>query len=321
MPELIDNYRRKIVKLRVSVTDRCPLRCVYCSPDRINFLPREKILRIEEILTIIKIFTELGIYKIRLTGGEPLVRKGLISLIEGIKNIKRVADLALTTNGQDLVNQAFELKKAGLNRINVSLDTLEPEKYIRLTGGGNLDKTLSGLQEAVRAGLKPIKINTVILKGINDNEIENLVSFSLENGFSIRFIELMSNDGMLNSGFKNKVVHNLDIKKHLMGILSKASRKERKGHEELFLFDNGKTGIGFISPESEPFCNTCDKLRLTSWGELLECLYAKNGLSLRDLVRNGTSEEEIKQKIIEFVNNKCYSKYGRHNLDMKSIGG
>ncbi|RKX99391.1 MAG: GTP 3',8-cyclase MoaA [Spirochaetes bacterium] len=326
MPELIDGYGRKIVKLRVSITDRCPLRCIYCNSEGISFLPREKILKLEEIIKIVKIFSRLGIKKIRITGGEPLSRKGLESLIEGIHKIGGIEDIGLTTNGQELERKAEELKKAGLNRINVSLDTLDPEKYRIITGGGILEKTLNGIREAVRAGLRPLKINAVIIRGINDDEIENLASFSLKNDFYIRFIEFMTYNFITHNGeesnrLKQRALLNTEIKDILKNTLARAIRVENRGHEELFLFNNGKAGIGFISPESAPFCSSCNKLRLTSWGELLECLYAENGLNLRDLLRNETDEEMIKNEIVNFVKAKCYSKYGRYNLNMKSIGG
>lgn len=315
-----DKYNRNINYLRISVTDLCNLRCKYCMPnDGINKKSHNDILSFEEIDKITKAFVSLGINKIRLTGGEPLIRKNILDLVEKISNINGVKDLAITTNGILLKKYAKELKQRGLNRVNISLDTLNSDKYSEITRGGKLKEVLEGIEEARKVGLDPIKINTVLIGGFNDDEIEDFVYLTKEN-IDVRFIELMpigeTYNWNLDKFVSNKIV--LDKIKDLVWV----NKKEPSSPADYYRLPNGKGKVGLINPISSKFCSSCNRLRLTSNGKLKLCLHNNDEIDLTPILRSNINLEDYLIKTI-------YKKPKAHNLEngsytyknMVQIGG
>ena len=306
MTKLIDNFNRHINYLRISVTDRCNLRCVYCMPkEGLSQIGHDDVLRYEEILRIARIAAKKGISKIRITGGEPLVRKNIISLVSDINNINGIEDISITTNGVLLKKCAAQLKKAGLKRINISLDSLEKNKYSEITRGGNLDDVLKGITEAKINGFNPIKINFVPLKGINDNEIATIAKLTMERPVHIRFIEFMPVN-VKNEWNNDHYIPSEKIKKGLEEIapLLSVGRDEHTGPARMFKFQDAKGQIGFISPLSNHFCDSCNRLRLTADGKLRTCLFSDNETDLKTPLRNGCSDKELEEIITTAILNK-----------------
>jgi cyclic pyranopterin phosphate synthase len=298
MKGLKDNFQRTINYLRVSITDRCNLRCIYCMPSG-GLIPIEhkEILRYEEIIRIIRIATGIGLRKIRITGGEPLVRRNVVYLIESIKNIPCIEDLSLTTNGILLSRYAEELKSAGLDRVNVSLDTLEPERYREITRCGDLSLVLEGIEAIEKVGLNPIKINMVPIRGVNSDEIEEFARLTLKAAYQVRFIEYMpfGSEGMWSP---EKFISTEEIKSIVEGIGPITPAKLRKsGPARYFRFENAPGVIGFISPISNHFCNECNRLRLTADGKLRPCLFSETEIDLKPALRSGSSDDEIRRLI------------------------
>jgi len=291
---LVDRCKRRITYLRVSVTDRCNLRCVYCMPpEGVKWQEHESIMRYEEIDNIIRVAAEEGVREVRLTGGEPLVRKNLPDLIHLISGIKGIKDISLTTNGILLGDQAEDLKNAGLNRINVSLDTMNPEKYARITRGGNIQRVFQGLEKAEAVGLDPIKLNMVLLKGVNDGEIIELASLSRQHKWQIRFIELMpvKNQTSWGEGFPEPGDMYYPVSKvkdvlEPMGLIP-SEKTTGAGPAEIYRFDGAAGTIGFINPLSESFCDLCNRLRLTADGNLRPCLLSDVEVPLLPTLRAG----------------------------------
>jgi cyclic pyranopterin phosphate synthase len=287
------------------VTDRCNLRCVYCMPvEGVQWQTHESIMRYEEIASIIKIAADEGITDVRLTGGEPLVRKNLSELVRMISEIPKIRDISLTTNGVLLADQAGELAAAGLNRINVSLDTLNPEKYNRITRGGDINRVLRGLEKAQQVGLKPIKINVVILKGVNDDEIESLAELTINHPWYVRFIELMpiKNQIPWGDGFpkpEKMYISNKEVKEKLVPLgLTEASQASGSGPAQDYQINQAMGTIGFINPVSQSFCERCNRLRLTADGNLRPCLLSDVEIPILSALRNG---EDIRPLILEAV--------------------
>lgn len=284
-----------LVSLRVSVTDRCDLRCAYCMPAGGRPLsPRTEILSYEEIAGFVRlVHAAYGVSQVRITGGEPLVRPQLENLIEMLA-AEGIRDIALTTNGQLLAQKVDALKRAGLSRVNISLDSLRPEVFARITRGGVLQRTLDGIEAALAAGLGPVKLNTVVLRGINDQEAPDLVRFALDRGCQIRFLELMP-IGEAAAGFDRLFVSSADTRARLREFFkleplpvdpSSTSRDYRIQDSA------GKATIaGFISPTTEPFCAGCRRLRLTAKGSLIGCLARPQAIPVADLLRNGTGRD------------------------------
>jgi cyclic pyranopterin phosphate synthase len=298
MKGLKDNFQRTINYLRVSITDRCNLRCIYCMPSG-GLIPIEhkEVLRYEEIIRIIRIATGIGLRKIRITGGEPLVRKNVVYLIESIKNIPCIEDLSLTTNGILLSRYAEELKSAGLDRVNVSLDTLEPERYREITRCGDLSLVLEGIEAIEKVGLNPIKINMVPIRGVNSDDIEEFARLTLKAAYQVRFIEYMpfGSEGMWSP---EKFISTEEIKSIVEGIGPIIPAKLRKsGPARYFRFENAPGVIGFISPISNHFCNECNRLRLTADGKLRPCLFSETEIDLKPALRSGSSDDEIRRLI------------------------
>jgi cyclic pyranopterin phosphate synthase len=310
MTGLSDSYQRPINYLRISVTDRCNLRCVYCMPaEGISLLSHDDILTYEEIYTIARAAAELGIDKLRLTGGEPLVRLGLPKLIEMLAKIKGIDDLSMTTNGVLLGKYAAELKSAGLRRVNVSLDTLKPERFKLITrSDGTLDEVLKGIEAARAAGLEPVKINMVVMAGINDDELLDFAAKTVSEGWQVRFIELMP----LAGGDTLRFVPASEMRRRLepMGELTPTLPSVGNGPAKYFRLPNAKGTIGFITPISEHFCFQCNRLRLTADGKLRPCLLSDYEVDLKKPLRHGVSLAGLKKLIKKAVANKPE----RHNL-------
>lgn len=300
--ELIDKFQRRIKYLRFSVTDRCDLRCFYCLPKGFNdFEEPEEWLTVDEIERIIRLFSELGVHRIRLTGGEPLTRKGIDDIITKIAALPKVTDLSLSTNATQLSSHADAIKSAGVTRINVSLDSLNPETFKDITGG-KLEKALSGIMAAKEAGLSPIKINMVIMNGINDHEIIDMVEFCLKNDFTLRFIETMPVGSTGDNISKN---HYIDLKEIKARLEQKYKLTPGEvsggGPAEYYAVGDSKLHIGFITPISQHFCDTCNRVRLSVDGTLYLCLGENSKVELRPLIQSDASDDEIKQAILDAV--------------------
>ncbi len=312
MTGLSDSFQRPINYLRISVTDRCNLRCIYCMPpEGVSLIHHEDVLSYEEIYTIVQAAAELGINKVRITGGEPLVRLGLPKLIQMLAHIDTIDDISLTTNGTLLSGYAAELKQAGLQRVNVSLDTLKPDKFKYITrSDGNLSDVLDGIEAARSVGLNPVKINMVVMAGINDDELLDFATKTIKDEWHVRFIELMpfaSKDATA-----SQFVSVSDMRKHFepLGKLEPCLPSVGNGPAKYFRFPHAKGTIGFITPVSEHFCSRCNRIRLTSDGKLRPCLLAEDEIDLRQPLRSGISSAGLKQLIQEAV----ASKPLRHHL-------
>lgn len=300
-PQLIDRFGRTVDYLRISITDRCDFRCVYCMSEEMTFLPREQVLSLEELYTIAKAFTELGVTKIRVTGGEPLVRKGALELLENIGQIESLHELVLTTNGSQLEHMALPLKKAGVKRINISLDTLDADKFKAITRTGNLQQVLRGIDAARDAGFGRIKINAVILKDKNHQEVVDLVQFAIDKAIDISFIEEMPL-GMVNQHDRSSAYYSSDcIKADLAARFSLLASTEKTGGPSVYYKVQGtNTRVGFISPHSANFCASCNRVRLTVEGRLLLCLGNEHSVDLKQVVRaNPGNMAILKQAIID----------------------
>jgi cyclic pyranopterin phosphate synthase len=292
---LRDHFNRPIKDLRISVTDRCNFRCIYCMPlDHYEWIDKKEILTFEEIIRLATLFSRLGVEKIRLTGGEPLVRNNLDQLVAGLSAIHGIKDLCLTTNGALLDEKIKALKSAGLCRVNISLDTLDPEKFTRITKRGDLARVLDGIFAAKNHGLHPIKLNAVIERGTNDNDIIPLVEFSRENGFAIRFIEYMD-VGNANNWTSEKLVSKKEIVETIRSRfpLREIGRDQGSAPSVDYEFTDGKGDLGVIASVTEPFCSSCTRIRLTADGKIVTCLFSQNGHDVKALLRGGASDEEI----------------------------
>lgn len=298
MKQLIDPFGRKIEYLRISVTDRCDLRCSYCMSEDVEFLPRQDILSFEEILRLANSFAQLGVSKIRITGGEPLMRKKLPELIAGIKAIDGIDEVVITTNGTLLTQYAKALYEAGLSRLNISLDTLITDRFKQLTRRDRLEAVLDGIAEAKKYPFDSIKLNAVVMKGVNDDEILVLTDYAISNEIDITFIEEMP---LGEVGYDRSVtfLSSSDIKEVIEDKypLKKSSYKTG-GPAVYFTIANKKTRIGFISPHSNNFCGDCNRVRITAVGRLLLCLGNENSQDLRTILRAGCSDEQLNLHLI-----------------------
>ncbi|UOA06869.1 GTP 3',8-cyclase MoaA [Methylobacter sp. S3L5C] len=299
--QLIDRFGRTVDYLRISITDRCDFRCVYCMAEEMTFLPRAQILTLEEIFTIGKAFTELGTKKIRITGGEPLVRKGALGLLENLGQIESLTELVITTNGSQLETMAADLKKAGVKRINISLDTLDADKFKAITRTGDVQQVLRGIQAAIAVGFERIKINAVILKDRNHQEVCELVQYAVDNGIDISFIEEMPL-GVVEQHDRSEAYYSSDlIKRDLALKFSLVATPEKTGGpSNYFKVVGTQTRVGFISPHSDNFCSTCNRVRLTVEGRLLLCLGNEHSVDLKKVLRaNPGNMTILKQTIVE----------------------
>ena len=299
--QLVDRFGRAVDYLRISITDRCDFRCVYCMSEEMTFLPRAQILTLEEINFIARAFAELGVKKIRITGGEPLVRKGALELLQNIGQIDSLNELVLTTNGSKLDELASDLKQAGVKRINISLDTLDAVKFKQITRTGDLNKVLNGIETVKQLGFERIKINAVILKNRNHLEVTNLVQYAVDNGIDISFIEEMPL-GIVESHNRAEVYYSSDlIKSDLEKQFQLKSIPDQTGGPSVYFnVDGTETRVGFISPHSANFCSTCNRVRLTVEGRLLLCLGNEHSVDLKRVIRvNPGDMEKLKQVIVE----------------------
>jgi cyclic pyranopterin phosphate synthase len=292
---LFDTFGRLHDNLRISVTDRCNIRCYYCMPETVQFGPKEEILTFEEVSRFTRIAAGLGVRKVRITGGEPLVRKHLPVLIEQIAAIDGISDLALTTNGVLLAPQAQDLYSAGLRRINIHLDTLDRGRFERISRRDEFDRVMAGIEECLRLGFEPIKINAVALKGVNEEDMAPLARFGREKGIEIRYIEFMPLDSQ-GLWDRSKVLLASDIRSMLtreIGPLVADANPDPRAPATEFAFADGIGRVGFIASVSEPFCMNCNRIRLTADGKLRYCLFAIDEVDVRSALRNGGSDEEI----------------------------
>lgn len=298
---LIDRFGRKIDYLRISITDRCDFRCVYCMAEDMTFLPRSQILSLEEIHTLAKAFVDLGVKKIRITGGEPLVRKGALELLENIGRLQGLQELVMTTNGSQLAVMAPAIKAAGVKRLNISLDTLDPVKFKAITRTGNLQTVLDGIDAARQAGFERIKLNSVILKNRNHEEVTGLVQFAVDNAIDISFIEEMPL-GVVSQHNRSEAFYPSDqIRADLSSFFTLLPTLEKTGGpSNYFKVSGSHTRVGFISPHSANFCSTCNRVRLTAEGRLLLCLGNEHSIDLKRIVREHPGDETVlKQSIIK----------------------
>lgn len=300
--KLIDPCNRKLNYLRISITDRCNLRCIYCVPyGFIPKLPHKEILSYEEILHIVRISVGLGISKVRITGGEPLVRKGVYGFLKRLTKIEGLLDISLTTNGVFLKDNINKIKSAGIKRINISLDTLNRKKYRKITGYDFFDQVWEGIELAHKMGFDPVKLNVVPLKGINDDELTDIAALSIDYPFHIRFIEYMP----MGTNQMESDHHLLfpEIKKRIdqFGKLIPVEKDMNDGPAERFKFESAKGEIGFIRPISQHFCSTCNRLRLTASGQLRPCLMSDVQVDLKTPLRKGCSDAELAEVFLQAV--------------------
>ena len=309
---LKDIFNRHINYLRVSVTDRCDFRCQYCMHEDITFFPKSEMLSLEELSRLANIFIELGVRKIRLTGGEPLIRKNIDSLISQLGSNKNLDELTITTNGSQLHKRITAIKTAGVKRINVSVDSLNEETFSSITRGGSLKQVLSNIALAKENEIK-LKINTVIMRGVNDHEVFDLIRYSIDNEFDISFIEQMPM-GEIGFDRKSSYLSNnelIQIIKRSFSILQ--STYKTGGPANYYSLINSKTKIGFISPHSHNFCDTCNRVRLSAKGELFLCLGHEDKIDLLTPLRQSESDENIKKIILDSMQKKPKS----HLFDLK----
>jgi GTP 3',8-cyclase len=303
MKPLIDGHGRPIGDVRISVTDRCNFRCQYCMPaEGLPWLDRSALLSYEEIERLVRILSAMGVHDVRLTGGEPLVRKELWRLVELLAAIEDVHDLSLTTNGYLLTKQVDDLVRAGLRRVNVSLDSLSRDSFFQLTRRDSLAQVLEGLEAAQRhPELRPIKVNVVALKDFTENEVLRFAEFARQNPYEVRFIEFMPLDAD-HAWTRDKVLPNADIVAMIDAVYPlEAVGRERHGTARRYRFADGNGEMGFISPVSEPFCGDCNRIRLTAEGELRTCLFSMTETDLREPLRSGATDEELETIIRDAV--------------------
>ena len=328
--QIIDSFGRIHNNLRLSVTDRCNIRCFYCMPnENVKFLPQKEILTFEEIERFVRVCSNLGVDRVRLTGGEPLVRSELEILISLLGNLEGIRKLALTTNGILLPEQAGRLKAAGLDRINISLDTLNENTFFRLSRRKGIQRVLQGIDAAIDAGFEKIRLNAIAISGLTDHEIVPLVEFAMKKELEIRFIEFMPLDAEENwdseqvlTGAKIK-----NIVEQNFGPLERSKREDPSQPAVDYQFAAGAGRIGFINPVSQPFCGACNRLRLTSEGKIRNCLFSTAEWDARELLRNAASDDEIAALVLDCVAHKKASHgidsedFSRPSKAMYQIGG
>ncbi len=315
-PQLIDRFGRQVTYLRISITDRCDFRCIYCMSEEMVFLPRAQILTLEEIVTLAQAFVELGVDKIRITGGEPLVRKGAVGLLERIGELDGLRQLVLTTNGSQLDKSAAALKAAGVKRINVSLDTLDSDNFRRITRTGDLHQVLKGIDAALAAGFERLKINAVILKNRNHREVTELVAFAIEKDMDISFIEEMPLGSVDGHDRAAEYYSSDEIKKDLEQRFTLLPTPETTGGPSRYFRIAGvNTKVGFISPHSHNFCAACNRVRLTAEGRLLLCLGNEHSVDLKRVLRaNPGNSARLQQAIVAAM----AIKPEKHHFDIKA---
>ncbi|WP_445003637.1 GTP 3',8-cyclase MoaA [Halomonas mongoliensis] len=306
MSALVDGFGRTVRYLRLSVTDRCDFRCVYCMAEEMTFLPRAQVLTLEEMATLCRAFVELGVEKIRLTGGEPLVKRGIETLVSEVGALPGLRDFAMTTNGAGLVKHARALREGGLSRLNVSLDTLDPARFRALTRTGDLARVIDGIRAAREAGFERIKLNAVILKGRNDDEVLDLVAFARAEGVDISFIEEMP----LGQAIGHDRAATFCSSDEVRGIIESRhalvpTTETTLGPSRYYRMADSESRIGFISPHSHNFCDACNRVRVTAEGRLLLCLGNEHSVDLRAVLRRHPGDaERLKAAIVAAMTKK-----------------
>ena len=312
--KLVDQFGRTVDYIRLSITDRCDFRCVYCMSEDMTFLPRDEVLSLEECARLVKIFVELGVSKVRITGGEPLVRKNALWLFEEVGQLEGLHELVLTTNGSQLEKQAQDLKNAGVKRINISVDSLNAERFKKITRTGELDKVLRGIQAAKQAGFENIKLNTVLMRGVNDDEALSLVKFAIDEAIDISFIEEMPL-GEVDHTRESTFCSNEDTLKILQSEYPLiASTETTGGPARYWRVANTNTKIGFISPHSHNFCESCNRVRITCKGELYLCLGQEDKVDLMPLLRANPNDN---QAVIDAILASMAIKPKGHDFDLR----
>lgn len=309
---LVDRYGRVHSDLRISVTDRCNLRCVYCMPEEgMTFLPSAELLSFDEILRFAGVAKGLGVDAVRLTGGEPLMRKGLVSLVKGLNDLG-FEDLSLTTNGTELARRADELARAGLRRVNISCDSLIPERFAAIRRRATIDVVLNAMDAAEQAGLRPLKINVVLLRGQNDDEVLSFAQFARTTGRTVRFIEFMPLDAQGNWD-RAQLVPGREVYELISArwALEPIDASASPAPAERFRFADGAGEIGLISSVTEPFCGTCNRLRLTADGAIRNCLFSDAETTVRDILRRGGSDDAIEHSLRSAV----WGKFPGHGIN------
>jgi cyclic pyranopterin phosphate synthase len=326
--QLVDRHNRHLNYLRVSVTDRCNLRCIYCTPrEAIHRLPHAAILSYEEILRIVRVGVDLGISKLRITGGEPLVRKGLCELLTELTHSTGLRDVSLTTNGVLLSDHLAAIRSAGIRRINISLDTLNPQKYRQITGRDAFHRVREAIRQAEAQGFHPIKINVVALRGINDDELLDLARLAVEHPYHVRFIEHMPMGGTRYASDRPLLIPEIKHCLRTLGRFQPVASHTNDGPARRYRFEGARGEIGFISAMSQHFCDRCNRLRLTASGQLRPCLLSEAQVDVKDPLRQGCSDMDLARLFLSAVR----LKPSDHNLTtdapigtpgpMSSIGG
>ncbi|MGB3918100.1 MAG: GTP 3',8-cyclase MoaA [Thiothrix litoralis] len=314
--QLVDRFGRQITYVRLSVTDRCDLRCVYCMSEDMTFVPREQLLTLEEMARLGKAFVALGVHKLRITGGEPLVRRNILKLFEDLGQLEGLRDLTLTTNGTQLTRYAKDLKVAGVTRVNISLDTLDAERFHKLTRLGDINKVLAGIDAALEAGFQRVKLNAVVLKHRNHDEVTDLVNFAHQRGMDISFIEEMPL-GVIGDHDRAEAYYSSDeILRDLRGTMALHEVEDNTGGPARY-FRRGHTDsrVGFISPHSHNFCDTCNRVRVTAEGRLLLCLGQEHSMDLRRVLRANPGDDA---KLREALLASMALKPKGHDFDLKA---
>lgn len=312
--ELIDQFGRKVDYIRLSITDRCDFRCVYCMAEDMTFLPRDEVLSLEECARLVKIFVSLGVTKVRITGGEPLVRKNALWLFNEIGQLENLRELVLTTNGSQLEKQAQDLKNAGVKRINISVDSLDSQRFKSITRTGELDKVLKGIQAAKQVGFDSIKLNCVLMRGVNDDEALPLLEFAIKQAIDISFIEEMPL-GEVNHTRESTFVSNADTLKLLQSKYTLTPSTHNSGGPARYWQVAGtQTKIGFISPHSHNFCESCNRVRITCKGELFLCLGQEDKVDLMPLLRQNPHDD---MPVIQAILNSMSIKPKGHDFDLR----
>jgi len=323
-----DRFGRKISYLRISLTDHCNLRCLYCMPEDMTFRPNTELMQDDEILFFTRMFANLGFNKIRLTGGEPTIRANVVEIVQGIVATPGIETVTMTTNGVLLPRLAKPLAKAGLKRVNISLDSLNPARFKRLTRWGDMEDVWEGILAAESAGLTPVKINAVVVGGYNEDEVVDLARLTMTNDWQVRFIEMMPFGGATDFQL-SQVINASQIKARVeaeVGVLEMVNGGQLDGEARLFHIPGAKGDIGFISSVSQPFCSDCTRARLTADGILRMCLLREHEIDLLSPLRSGATEFEIRDLILDAVWNKPWG-HGladgviARNRAMNQIGG
>lgn len=324
----LDRFGRSISYLRISLTDHCNLRCVYCMPEDMSFQPNEAMMQDDEVLLFVRLFAQLGFHKFRLTGGEPTVRANIVDLVSAITRTPGVDSLTMTTNGVLLSKLAHPLAQAGLGRVNISLDTLDPHKFRRLTRWGNLEDVWAGIHAAEQAGLTPVKINAVVVQGYNESDVVNVARLTLDYPWQVRFIEMMPFAGATTLQTSQLVTAQSmkDLIINALGPLQVVNAGQLDGEARLYSLPGAKGVLGFISSVTQPFCASCTRARLTADGRLRLCLLREGEVDLLSPLRQGASINELRQLILDGIWRKPWG----HGLDegliplnrvMSEIGG